>query len=221
MSRRAVEPGGGASLVATPCAAAGRTCQCTSLRPNPNPNTYTNPLNLTLARTLTFTRLGVPVVCTSIAVSGMHATHGEDVLLADSPDDMAAAVMVAYYNATTWHRLMWGGRKLLASRFSASRAATGVLEVLALLRETNTLMGMKSLAITDARPRIYSDLRAAASLGGYFFNFTRLEGQLEISDQVVPHDRTCETVPAGSRDGFVHETSSHFFPQRVASSTSS
>jgi len=49
----------------------------------------------------------VPVVCTSIAVSGMHATHGKDVLLADSPEAMAAAVMAAYYNATTWHRLAW------------------------------------------------------------------------------------------------------------------
>lgn len=169
------------------------------------------------------TRLGVPVVCTSIAVSGMHATHGKDVLLADSPDEMAAAVMAAYYNATTWHRLMWGGRQLLASRFSASRAAAGVLEVLALLRETNTLMGMKSLAITDARPRIYSDLRAAASLGGYHFNWSRLEGHLEISDEVVPHDRPCEAAPAGSRDGSVQETSpnSGYFLQRIASSTSS
>ena len=52
-------------------------------------------------------RLGVPVVCTSIAVSGMHATHGKDVLLADSPAEMGAAVMAAYYNATTWHRLEW------------------------------------------------------------------------------------------------------------------
>jgi len=134
---------------------------------------------------------------------------------------MAAAVIAAYYNATTWHRLMWGGRQLLASRFSASRAAAGVLEVLALLRETNTLMGMKSLAITDARPRIYSDLRAAASLGGYHFNWTRLEGHLEISDQVVPHDRPCDAAPAGSPNGFIHETSpnSGYFLQRIASSS--
>ena len=52
-------------------------------------------------------QLGVPVVCTSIAVSGMHATDGKDVLLADSPAEMAAAVMAAYYNATTWHRFAW------------------------------------------------------------------------------------------------------------------
>ena len=38
-----------------------------------------------------------------------------------------------------------------ASPPTSYRAAAGVLEVLALLRETNTLMGMKSLAITDAR----------------------------------------------------------------------
>ena len=119
---------------------------------------------------------------------------------------------------------MWGGRQLLAARFSASRAAAGVLEGLALLRETNSLMGMKSLAITDARPRIYSDLRAAASLGGYHFNWSRLEGHLDISDEVVPHDRPCEAAPAGSRGGSVmHETSpnSGYFLQRIASSTSS
>ena len=49
-----------------------------------------------------------------------------------------------------------------------------------------------TLTLTLARPRIYSDLRAAASLGGYHFNWSRLEGHLEISDEVVPHDRPCE-----------------------------
>eukprot|EP00908_Phaeocystis_cordata_P027095 Transcript_9634.p2 GENE.Transcript_9634~~Transcript_9634.p2 ORF type:complete len:435 (+),score=160.37 Transcript_9634:1430-2734(+) len=165
-------------------------------------------------------QLGVPVVCTSIAISGMHATHDQDVLVADTPEEMAAAVLSAYYDATTWHRLMWGGRRLLATRFSASRAAGGVLEVLAALRETNTLMGMKSLAITDARPRIYSDLRAAAALGGYFFNLTRLEGHLEISDQVVPHDRTCDAAPAASRNVLVRAApDSHYFLQRIAASS--
>ena len=166
-------------------------------------------------------QLGVPVVCTSIAVSGMHATDGKDVLLADSPAEMVAAVMAAYYNATTWHRLMWGGRQLLVSRFSASRAAAGVLEVLALLRETNTLMGMKSLAITDARPRIYADLRAASALGGYFFNFTRLDAAaaLELSQDIVPHDDTCGSGATGAAEQLVSATpDSNYVLKRIASS---
>ena len=79
------------------------------------------------------------------------------------------------------------------------------------------------LSLTLARPRIYSDLRAAASLGGYHFNWSRLEGHLEISDEVVPHDRPCEAAPAGSRAGSVHETSpnSGYFLERIAASSPS
>ena len=166
-------------------------------------------------------QLGVPVVCTSLAVSGMHAVDGEHALLADTPHALAAAVLNGYYNATTWHRLMWGGRRLLERRFSASRAATGVLEVLALLRETNTLMGMKSLAITDARPRIYADLRAASALGGYFFNFTKLDAAaaLEISQDIVPHDDTCGGGANGDAEQFVSATpDSNYVLKRIASS---
>ena len=80
-----------------------------------------------------------------------------------------------------------------------------------------------TLTLTLARPRIYSDLRAAASLGGYHFNWSRLEGHLEISDEVVPHDRPCEATPAGSRAGSVHETSpnSGYFLERIAASSPS
>ena len=64
---------------------------------------------------------------------------------------------------------------------------------------------------------------AAASLGGYHFNWSRLEGHLEISDEVVPHDRPCEAAPAGSRAGSVHETSpnSGYFLERIAASSPS
>ena len=94
---------------------------------------------------------------------------------------MAAAVLSAYYNASTWHRLARGGRQLLARHFSASRAAVGVLGLLAALREASTLLGLKALASAndDARPRIYADLRAAAAMG-YAFNLSLLESQLGL-----------------------------------------
>ena len=59
------------------------------------------------------------------------------------------------------------------------------------LRDANTLMGMKSLALSSARPRMYSDLRAAAALGGYYFNLTSLAPRLDFTDHVVPDDYTC------------------------------
>ena len=91
---------------------------------------------------------------------GVHA------LIADSAEGFADAVLRAYYDRTVWRQLRKHGRTLLETRFSASRAAVGILQVLAHLRDANTLMGMKSLALSSAPPRIYSDLRAAASLGG-------------------------------------------------------
>ena len=97
--------------------------------------------------------LGVAVVATSIALDGMHATDGTHALIADDADGLADAVVRAYYNATTWRRLTKHGRRLLDLRFSASRAAIGLLQVLAHLSDANTLMGMKSLALSSAPPR--------------------------------------------------------------------
>ena len=136
-------------------------------------------------------QLGVPVVCTSIAVDGMHAMHGEHVLLGDTPEDLAASVLDAYYNASLWRRLSSHGAKLLERHFSASRAAVGLLSAMSHLRDANTLMGMKSLALASARPRIYSDLRAAAALGGYYFNLTSLAPRLDFTDTAVADDYTC------------------------------
>ena len=102
-------------------------------------------------------QLGVPVVATPMAVAGMHAIDGEHVLLGETAEELAAATLRGYYNASVWRRLAAHGPRLVANRFSASRAATGILQVLAHLRDANTLMGMKSLALGSARPRIYSE----------------------------------------------------------------
>ena len=136
-------------------------------------------------------QLGVPVVSTPIAVDGMHAVDGQHVLLGNSPAELADAVLRAYYNASVWHKLVSKGARLLSTHFSASRAAVGLLRVLAHLRDANTLMGMKSLALSSARPRIYSDLRAASALGGYYFNLTNLAPHLDFTDETVGENYTC------------------------------
>ena len=137
-------------------------------------------------------QLGVPVVATPVAVDGMHAFDGTHVLLGTTPEELAAATLRAYYDAPTWRRLARSGPRLVEIHFSASRAATGLLSVLAHLRDANTLMGMKSLALSSARPRIYSDLRAAALLGGYYFNLTSLAPHLDFTDDALPDDNyTC------------------------------
>ena len=90
---------------------------------------------------------------------------------------------------------------------SASRAATGLLTVLAHLRDANTLMVMKSIALGSASPRIYSDLRATALLGCYYFTFTSLAPHLDFNDNYtcsaggVPHHeqrRRLQTAGGGT-----------------------
>ena len=80
-------------------------------------------------------------------------------------------------------------------------------------------MGMKSIALATARPRSYSDLRAAAALGGYYFNLTRLEPHLELSDDVLPANFSCDAAGAARGASLVSSTpQSQYFLTRVAAS---
>jgi len=61
---------------------------------------------------------GVPVVATTVAVEGMHLTHNEDVLVADSAEDFAEAVIRLHENEELWGRLVRGGLENVARHFS-------------------------------------------------------------------------------------------------------
>lgn len=61
---------------------------------------------------------GQPVVATSCAVEGMHLQEGRDVLVADSPQDFAAAVLHAYRDPVLWAQLSAHGRANVARHFS-------------------------------------------------------------------------------------------------------
>ncbi|KAL3917307.1 MAG: hypothetical protein SGPRY_006456 [Prymnesium sp.] len=165
--------------------------------------------------------LGVAVVATAIALEGMGVTPGVHALSADSVEELSAATLQAYYNLTTWRRLVRKGRRLLETRFSASRAGVGLLQALSHLRDANTLMGRKALALYSAPPRVYSDLRAAAALGGYYFNFTNLSAHLEFSDEPLPENYSCtsEGVPFWDhkRTALIASSpGSNYYLQRIA-----
>ncbi|KGM54685.1 glycosyl transferase [Lysobacter daejeonensis GH1-9] len=61
---------------------------------------------------------GQPVVATSCAVEGMHLQDGEDVLVANAPEDFVAAVLRAYRDPALWSRLASNGRDNVAKHFS-------------------------------------------------------------------------------------------------------
>jgi GT2 family glycosyltransferase len=70
---------------------------------------------------------GVPVVATTIAAEGMQLEDGRDVLLADTPEDFANAIVRLYTDAVLWCAVAEGGRANVARHFSPEVAA-GVLD---------------------------------------------------------------------------------------------
>jgi GT2 family glycosyltransferase/tetratricopeptide (TPR) repeat protein/uncharacterized HAD superfamily protein/hypoxanthine phosphoribosyltransferase len=61
---------------------------------------------------------GVPVVTTSVGVEGTGLMDGEDIMVADDPDEMAKRIIDLYSNKGTWERLSQNGRKQMESKWS-------------------------------------------------------------------------------------------------------
>src|SRR6058998_2493139 len=65
---------------------------------------------------------GVPVVGTSVAVEGMELTFGEDVLVADEPEEFARALVTLYESPELWNRLSQNGIAKTRSLYSTEVA---------------------------------------------------------------------------------------------------
>ncbi len=65
---------------------------------------------------------GLPVVATVAAAEGMDLKDGEDLLIADSPQAFADAVVRLYNDENLWNRLALGGRSNVEKNFSRARA---------------------------------------------------------------------------------------------------
>lgn len=72
---------------------------------------------------------GLPVVLTSPAAEGMYLTDGESALIADEPDDFAAAVVRLYRDETLWKRLSDGGLEVMEAHFSFAAARQAIREL--------------------------------------------------------------------------------------------
>ena len=73
---------------------------------------------------------GLPVVATTPAVEGMHVRDGEDILIADSPADFAAAIARAYADAALWKKLSDNGLNNVREHFSFDAARTALGRIL-------------------------------------------------------------------------------------------
>lgn len=73
---------------------------------------------------------GVPVVATACAVEAMHLHDGDDVLVADTADAFAAAILRLETDAALWQRLADHGCASVAQHFSADAARPVLRRVL-------------------------------------------------------------------------------------------
>lgn len=73
---------------------------------------------------------GQPVVGTTVAVEGMYTTHGEDVLMADEPEEFAEQVIKLYQDQQLWQRISQGGLNNVETWFSFAAAKKQVEKLL-------------------------------------------------------------------------------------------
>ncbi|HEX4299986.1 MAG TPA: glycosyltransferase [Gammaproteobacteria bacterium] len=74
---------------------------------------------------------GLPVVATSIAAEGMYLQHGREVLIGDTPQEFADAVLRLYGDPLLWASMSTAGRQLVRERFSPEVIRQGLAEVIA------------------------------------------------------------------------------------------
>jgi sugar transferase (PEP-CTERM/EpsH1 system associated) len=60
---------------------------------------------------------GTPVVSTSLGAEGLAVTHGKDILIADSPEAMADAVVSMQADSPQQHELITNARRLVQTRY--------------------------------------------------------------------------------------------------------
>jgi GT2 family glycosyltransferase len=80
-------------------------------------------VNMSMAR-------GQPVVATPMAVEGMFAQSGKDVLVAENEEDFAAAVIRLYSDEALWNRVSLSGLENVRQYFSVETARLGLRQLL-------------------------------------------------------------------------------------------
>ena len=66
---------------------------------------------------------GVPVVATSLAIEGMELTARQEILVADTPEDFARALIELYESEELWRRLSENGIRKTRALYSPERGA--------------------------------------------------------------------------------------------------
>jgi len=84
-------------------------------------------VNMSMAR-------GQPVVATPMAVEGMFAKSGSDILVAETAEDFAAEIIRLYQDEVLWNRVSEAGLENVRQYFSVETAALGLKQLLGSLK---------------------------------------------------------------------------------------
>jgi GT2 family glycosyltransferase/glycosyltransferase involved in cell wall biosynthesis len=76
---------------------------------------------------------GQPVVATLVAVEGLHAEHGHDVLVGETEEEFAREVVRLYLDKELWNRISAAAIKNVESHFSVAAASANLESLLARL----------------------------------------------------------------------------------------
>ncbi len=82
---------------------------------------------------------GVPVVATPVSTEGMYLEGGVNVLVADSPEAFADAVIRLHTDEALWNRLRQGGLDNIERYFSRARACEALAEILDLQQHVHSV----------------------------------------------------------------------------------
>ena len=85
-------------------------------------------VNMSMAR-------GQPVVATPMAVEGMFAQSGRDVLVAETAGEFAAAIVRLYQDEALWNRMSAAGLENVRQYFSVETASLGLQQMLSSLKK--------------------------------------------------------------------------------------
>lgn len=72
---------------------------------------------------------GVPVVASSIAAEGIPVIDGQDMLIADTPEDFSDRIIELYNKDTLWSQVSENGLQIVAEHFSFSTAKKRLIEL--------------------------------------------------------------------------------------------
>jgi|GEM_PF-1475543 len=133
---------------------------------------------------------GLPVVTTSMGAEGMGLNHGENILIADTPEDFAECIIKLYHDANLWEQLSESGINYMKAHFSPEVVGQKIRQIFGLPQTAEELPVLR-----EERTKLTSLI--ILSLNGW--NYTRqcLESILQHTN--LPYEIIL--VDNGSTDG--------------------